>query len=1272
MQKSKKGTYTRGPRDRLGFHERKEIIELPNLIEIQSKSYNEFLQKDVNPYERENKGLQEVFTEIFPIKSYDEKTMLEFQSYHLGAPKYSPEECIRRGITYNVTLKVRFKLTDPDQVKEEEVYMGTIPYMTQNGTFIINGAERVIVSQLHRSPGISFEQERHPKGTTIYSFRIIPYRGSWLEASFDSHNHINFFIDRKKRRRKILATTFFRCLGYSTRSDIIEEFSETQRVKIKPSKDGAFPKENEHLASKFLAEDVINPDNGVVYAIAGEKISLHMLKKMAEDGIPHIRIAKDLDENNPIIPMLQKDPTDNQETALKDFYRKIRPGDPPTRLNAQGALIRLFFDPKRYNLGKVGRYKLNSKLGLPITEADLSVVTLRREDVIEAVKYLIKLKNGEKGAYVDDIDHLGNRRVRSVGELIQNQCRIALARMEKIIKERMNLFDFSSDTAMPAKFITGKALNTVLKDFFGRSQLSQFMDQTNPVSELTHKRRLSCLGPGGLSRERAGFEVRDVHPSHYGRICPIETPEGPNIGLITSLATYAKINDFGFIETPYREVESNIVTSTIRYKTADQEKGHMIAQASTALETTGGFRDKQGRGHLNGEPGEFDTDNFSLMDVSSKQPFSLVANLIPFLENDDANRALMGSNMQRQAVPLLRTEAPLVGTGLEARAAADSGAVIVAEEEGEVSFVDSSRIEVQYADNPLAKPHVYNLRKFIRSNSGTCISQTPICRIGDKILPGDILADGPATDRGEVALGKNVLVAFMPWCGYNYEDAIIISEKLIREDYYTSLYLEEFELTARDTKLGKEEITRDIPNVSEEQLKDLGEDGIIRIGATVGPGTILVGKITPKSETELSPEERLLRAIFGEKAADVKDASLHAPPGTEGVVMDVKTFQRKDRVNKSEEEYVVEKTKATDYQTKYKIREEELHKEFTENIYVLLNEDVKAPSPIFRRKHGDKLIDAGEYFTADKVDKIEVEKAQDLIMEDNDLYVELKRILHKYEMATEALQMEFKTEIEVLRKGDTELDPGIIRQVKVYVATKRKLQVGDKMAGRHGNKGVVSKLVPEADMPYLPDGQTIEIILNPLGVPSRMNMGQLLETHLGYVAKQMGIHVKTPVFEGYTEDRIWEMMRGLSKAQQDMFVDGKAYLFDGRTGERFDNRTVVGYIYMMKLSHLVADKIHARSIGPYSLVTQQPLGGKAQMGGQRFGEMEVWALEAYGAAHLLQEMLTVKSDDVAGRTRIYESIVKGENTLVAGIPESLNVLMHELQGLALDIRPEEL
>ncbi|MCB1113158.1 MAG: DNA-directed RNA polymerase subunit beta [Chlamydiia bacterium] len=1245
--------------ERVSVVKKEDIIDLPNLIEVQVKSYNQFLQLNKFPEDRENIGLQEVFSEIFPIKSYDEKTVLEFISYSLGVPKYSPDECLRRGITYNVTLKVKFRLTDETGIKEEEVYMGTIPVMTDKGTFVINGAERVVVSQMHRSPGICFEQEKHSKGSVLYSFRIIPYRGSWLEGAFDSNDLIHIYIDRKKRRRKILATTFIRALGFSSNSDIIEEFFNVKKYKLKSEKD--FDK----LVGQILAEDAYYQDKELILGKAGEKLTTAMLKRILDAKIDHIKIAEGADESSPIIKMLAKDPTDSYESALKDFYRKIRPGEPATLSNARSAIMRLFFDPKRYNLGRVGRYKLNSKLDFDINDETLSVVTLMKEDVIGALKYLIDLKTGAEHAQIDDIDHLGNRRVRSVGELIQNQCRIGLARMEKIIRERMNLFDFTSDTLTPGKIVSAKGLAGVLKDFFGRSQLSQFMDQANPVAELTHKRRLSSLGPGGLNRDRAGFEVRDVHPSHYGRICPIETPEGPNIGLITSLSSFAKINEFGFIETPYRIVRDGVVTDEIEYMTADQEEKYIIAQANAPLDEYNMFSTERCWARHKGEQFEVETARATHMDVSPKQLVSIVTGLIPFLEHDDANRALMGSNMQRQGVPLLRPEAPIVGTGLEARAARDSGAAVVATEDGVVEYVDGFKVVVSPRGNRMERK-VYQLKKFMRSNAGTAVNQVPLVNVGDKIIAGDVIADGPATDKGEVALGKNVLVAFMPWYGYNYEDAIIVSEELRKEDTFTSIYVEEFEITARETKLGKEEITRDIPNVPEEALGNLGDDGIIRIGAEVKPGDILVGKITPKSETELAPEERLLRAIFGEKAADVKDASLTAPPGTEGVVMDVKVFKRRDRLSKSDDELVEEASRLKELQKEYKEKLAELKTEKREKIGALLLNEV-SPGTIVHRKSADVIIAEGDYINQEVIDTFDQENIEDFILPENDLFVALKDVIHDYDVQLQTVETQYKSEIEHLKKGDIDLDPGIMHQVKVYVATKRKLQVGDKMAGRHGNKGVVSKIVPVADMPYMNDGTSVQILLNPLGVPSRLNMGQLFETHIGFAAKRLGIHVATPVFEGFPEDKIWEMMK-----KANLSDTGKFHLFDGYTGDRFDNPVVVGYMYFLKLSHLVADKIHARAVGPYSLVTQQPLGGKAQMGGQRFGEMEVWAAEAYGAAHLLQELLTVKSDDVQGRTKIYESIVKGSNLLEAGKPESFNVLIKEMQGLGLDIRTEAL
>jgi DNA-directed RNA polymerase subunit beta len=1239
---------------RVGFHKSEEIIDLPNLIEIQIKSYRNFLQSEGEPNERRDEGLEEVFSEIFPIKSFDDKIVLEYLSYTLTVPKYGPQECLRRGISYNSTLKTNFRLTDETGIKEEEVYMGTIPLMTERGTFVINGAERVIVSQLHRSPGICYESSMHPKGINLFSFRVIPYRGSWLEASFDINDLIYIYVDKKKRRRKVLATSFIRTLGYSTNADIIEEFFSTRRIRIKTDAD--FSK----VVGKILAEDVLDEDSGIIYGKAAEKLTTAMLKRILDASIGFVRIAEDADETSPIIKMIMKDPTDSYESALKDFYRKIRPGEPATLSNARSLIMRLFFDSKRYNLGRVGRYKMNMKLKLPVNDETLEDVTLRKEDIIAAIKYLIDLKDQKNDAHVDDIDHLSNRRVRSVGELVQNQCRIGFVRMEKIIRERMNLFDFGSDTLTPGKIISAKGFQSVMKDFFGRSQLSQFMDQVNPIAELTHKRRLSALGPGGLNRERAGFEVRDVHTSHYGRICPIETPEGPNIGLITSLSSYAKINEFGFIETPYRIVRDNIVTAEIEYMTADQEEACVISQASAELDEFSMFKEEICWARHRSESLRIETSKVTHMDVSPKQLVSIVTAMIPFLEHDDANRALMGSNMQRQAVPLLKPSAPIVGTGIEKRAAKDSGAVMIALEDGVVDYVDGFKVIIASKTNVLDKK-VYDLKKFMRSNSGTCINQTPLVEVGDDIKAGDVIADGPSTEKGEIALGKNVLVAFMPWCGYNYEDAIIISEKLIKEDTYTSIYVKEFEITARETKLGKEDITRDIPNVSEEALSNLNEDGIIRIGAEVSPGDILVGKVTPKSETELSPEERLLRAIFGEKAADVKDASLVASPGTEGVVMDVKVFSKRDRLSKTDDELVEEKSKTHDLKKECKERELEIQLELHEKLGALLL-DSPIEGSILHKKTGDLVIKEGDMLTQDLLETFETEDLDDYIFPKGDRFAMMVTFIREYRTEVEKLRMQYSTEVEYIKKGDVDLDAGVIRQVKVYIATKRKLQVGDKMAGRHGNKGVVSNLVQECDMPYLENGETIEIILNPLGVPSRMNLGQMLETHLGYVARKAGIYVKSPVFQGFPEKEIWKMME-----DQGMRSDGKMFLYDGRTGERFDNPVVVGYIYMLKLSHLVADKIHARAIGPYSLVTQQPLGGKAKMGGQRFGEMEVWALEAYGAANLLQEMLTVKSDDVAGRTRIYESIVKGTNILEAGVPESFNVLVNEIKGLGLEI-----
>ncbi len=1243
--------------ERVRFGKRADMVDIPDLIEIQKKSYEDFLQPHKHATEKLNQGLEAVFNEVFPIASYDGSCMLEYVSYSLGVPKYDDVECQRRGLTYSVSLRVTFRLIQNDVVREESVYMGTIPVMTTRGTFIVNGAERVVVSQLHRSPGVCFEKKAQVKGEGLFSFRIIPYRGSWLEAEFDSNDLIYVYIDRRRRRRKILATGFMKALGSANNAEILELFFKSAKVTLGGS--------NDKVLEKFLAKDAVGEEDGIVYARSGEKVAADIIERLNAAGIKEVYIAEDASAEHPIIKMLARDDTETYEDALKDLYKKLRPGDPATVANARAMMKRLFFDSKRYNLGKVGRHKLNQKLGINSTEnneKDESLVLTKR-DFVEAVRYLIGLRMRGEGT-IDDIDHLGNRRIRSVGELLENQCRIGLARMEKIIKERMNLFDLSSETVTPHKLINPKSLSSVIRDFFGRSQLSQFMDQTNPVAELTHKRRLSALGPGGLSRERAGFEVRDVHPSHYGRVCPIETPEGPNIGLIASLSTYAKINDFGFIVTPYFKVVDGRVSNEIVYLTADVEEKHVIAQANVNLDKRGRFLDKKVSARSHGEFAEVDPDEVGYVDVSPRQLVSVVSGLIPFLEHDDANRALMGSNMQRQAVPLLTTEAPLVATGLEKRAAVDSGAMVIAEEDGKIVYVDADRIEVQ----PLGRkrePKVYVLKKFMRSNAGTCINQKPLVRPGDEVKKGDTLADGPATCQGELSLGRNVLVAFMPWGGYNFEDAIVVSERLVRDDLYTSVHIDDFEIGARDTKLGCEEITRDIPNVGEEALRNLAEDGVIRIGAHVRSGDILAGKITPKSETELTPEERLLRAIFGEKAADVRDSSLMVPAGTEGIVMDSKMFSRKDKVYATEEEKAEEKERIEELTREYNEKLDKLNADFNEKLSALLLGE-KLDVEIIDSQTGEVVIAPGKKITKRNIELLQSGRIENYLMPDNEITAMIKDIFMEHRQSLEELQMRHNREIERLKRGD-ELDPGVIKQVKVYVASKRKLQVGDKMAGRHGNKGVIAKIVPEEDMPFLSDGTSVDMILNPLGVPSRMNVGQVLETHLGWAAKALGLMVATPVFDGIKEGEIKVLLK---KAR--LPETGKTVLYDGRTGEPFDQEVVVGDIYMMKLCHLVTDKIHARAIGPYSLVTQQPLGGKAQMGGQRFGEMEVWALEAYGAAYALQELMTVKSDDVAGRTRIYESIVKGEQTLEAGTPESFNVLIKEMQGLCLDVRAEKM
>jgi DNA-directed RNA polymerase subunit beta len=1249
--------------ERIYFGKIKEAIEPPNLIEVQLNSYVEFLQKDVSPGRRKNVGLQAVFREVFPIQSYDDKVVLDFVSYDIGEPKMSALECQREGQTFSAPLHVTFQLKDDKGTKEEKVYMGEIPLMTPQGTFVINGAERVVVSQLHRSPGIAFESSIHLNGKVLYSFRIIPDRGSWLEVQFDTNDLLYIYLDRRKRRRKFLATTFLRSIGFGGDGDIIKIFYNIEKLNL--TRDV----EEDELNTRVLIQDV--RDGEITVARAFEPLTKATIQQILTLGITEVSVV-DTKDDDTIIKSIKKDPAHDEEEALKDIYRRLRPGDPPTVANARGLLKRLFFDPKKYDLGRVGRYKINQKLGI---EVDLAERILTKEDFIGAMKYLITLRKGE--GILDDIDHLGSRRVRTVGELLANQCRVGLARTERLVKERMTLFDVNIDGMTPQKLINPKALSAVIRDFFGRSQLSQFMDQTNPLAELTHKRRLSALGPGGLSRDRAGFEVRDVHPSHYGRICPIETPEGPNIGLISSMSTFARINEFGFIETPYRRVESGRVTTQIDYLTADREENYLVAQANAPIDEHGNFTDEKVSCRYRGDFLEVDPGKIHYMDISPKQLVSVAAGLSPFLEHDDANRALMGSNMQRQGVPLIRSEAPLVGTGLEGKVARDSKAVIVAEAEGVVSSVTAEQIVItkdgkspeprkKLVSRPDEGLHVYELRKFMRSNAGTCINQKPIVRKGERIAAGQVIADGPNTEAGELALGRNVLVAFMPWNGYNFEDAILISEKVVKEDTYTSIHIDEFEIGARDTKLGPEEITRDIPNVSEEALRNLGPDGVIRVGAEVKPGDILVGKITPKSETELAPEERLLRAIFGEKAADVKDTSLTVPSGTYGIVMDVKVSSRKE-IAKQKLTPAETKRQAKQISEDYKKKKDELHEELTEALSnILLGE--KIPLDVVNAETGEIIIPANRKITKTLLRKL-AGVYDHVDIDPSPIRNKIREIISSFEHKFAELDLEKERSLDRIESGD-DVDPGIIKQVKVYIASKRKLSVGDKMAGRHGNKGVVAKIVPEEDMPFLHDGTPVEIVLNPLGVPSRMNVGQVLETHLGVAAKALGFKVATPVFDGIDEPEIRKYLTEAKKVDGFTWVTetGKSTLYDGRTGDAFDQNVVVGYIYMLKLGHLVADKIHARAVGPYSLVTQQPLGGKAQYGGQRFGEMEVWALEAYGAAYTLQELLTVKSDDVQGRTRIYESIVKGDNSLEAGTPESFNVLIKEMQSLGLDVK----
>ncbi len=1353
-------------RVRKSFGKIQKIIDIPNLIQMQKESYDLFLQRDVPPEARSERGLQEVFKSVFPIEDFSGTASLEFVQYSFGEVKYEVDECLARGMTYEAPVKivVRLVVYDVDKdtgsrsirdIKEQEIYFGTLPLMTDNGTFIVNGTERVIVSQLHRSPGIFFDHDRgktHSSGKILYSARIIPLRGSWLDLEFDPKDILYIRIDR---RRKFPVTVLLKALGYAT-EELLNYFYPSEKVFLNTELQSEKELNPDILLGSRAVEDIVNPETGEVLIKKNRKLGKQSLKRLVEMGIKRLPmktseligqvLAQDIidygtgeiiaecndtvdeamlaelierkvaevellhlegpDVSPSFRNTLLMDKVNTQEDALIEIYRRLRPSNPPTLEVATEFFENLFFNADHYDLSEVGRLKLNLQLGLDVS---LDYRTLRKEDILMAVRQLIRLKDSQ--GPVDDIDNLGNRRVRAVGELLENQYRIGLVRMERAIKERMTLQEV--EALMPHDLINAKPVSAVVKEFFGTSQLSQFMDQTNPLSEITHKRRLSALGPGGLTRERAGFEVRDVHPTHYGRICPIETPEGPNIGLIVSLSTYARVNPYGFIETPYRKVEGALAKREVSYLTAMDEKDYPIAQANAALDEKGRFKADQISARKAGEFVMVPPNELRYMDVSPNQLVSVSASLIPFLEHDDANRALMGSNMQRQAVPLIQTRSPLVGTGVERIVAKDSGVAIVARRNGVIEYVDATRIVVRATDDngDLARSvDIYKLIKFQRSNQSTCINQKALVHHGDVVVKGQVLADGPSTDHGELALGRNVMVAFMSWGGYNFEDSILVSERIGKEDVFTSIHIEEFEVVARDTKLGKEDITRDIPNVGEEALKNLDDSGIIRIGAYIKPNDILVGKVTPKGESQLTPEEKLLRAIFGEKASDVKDTSLRVPPGVEGIIIDAKVFSRKG-VEKDDRTKTIEDQEIS-----------RLMKDQRDELEIILKSTVRQLARLLEGKPSDSAVKDGKKVYIKKGEAFTEEFLLNLpsglwdqltVTKDPAISMEIENIAANYREQIQMVKGLFEDKISKLRRGD-ELPPGVIKMVKIYVAVKRKLQVGDKMAGRHGNKGVVSRILPIEDMPYFPDGTPLDIVLNPLGVPSRMNVGQVLETHLGWAAKGLGqqlaslledykeretvdqklhriynnlefdsyfkdatdqdlkeliddfkegVHVATPVFDGAEEPEIRAFLKEAGASET-----GQSVLYDGRTGVAFDQPITVGVMYMLKLHHLVDDKIHARSIGPYSLVTQQPLGGKAQFGGQRLGEMEVWTMEAYGAAYALQEFLTVKSDDVAGRTRMYEKIVKGDNTLEAGLPESFNVLVKELQALALDVR----
>ena len=1350
----------------------REVLEMPNLIEVQKSSYDLFLKSGDTLQPLDGEGIKGVFQSVFPIKDFNETAILEFVKYELEKPKYDVEECQQRDMTYAAPLKVTLRLIvfDVDEdtgaksvkdIKEQDVFMGDMPLMTPNGTFVVNGTERVIVSQMHRSPGVFFDHDKgksHSSGKLLFACRIIPYRGSWLDFEFDAKDNVYARIDR---RRKLPVTTLLYALGLD-QEGIMDAYYETvdytfkkgsgwvtkffpERVRgTRPTFDLVDAKTGEAVAeagkkvtpravkkliddaavselllpfdqilSKFVSKDIINEETGAIYVEAGDELTWELdkdgeviggsIKELLDAGITNIPVL-DIDNVNVGAYMrntMAMDKNMSRETALMDIYRVMRPGEPPTVDAASGLFDTLFFDSERYDLSAVGRVKMNMRLAL---DAEDTVRTLRREDIISCIKALVDLRDGRGD--IDDIDHLGNRRVRSVGELMENQYRVGLLRMERAIKERMSSVEI--DTVMPQDLINAKPAAAAVREFFGSSQLSQFMDQTNPLSEVTHKRRLSALGPGGLTRERAGFEVRDVHATHYGRMCPIETPEGPNIGLINSLATFARVNKYGFIETPYRKVVDGKVTDEVKYMSATEEMRHTVAQANAALDENGKFKNDLVSTRQNGDYTLAQSGSVDLIDVSPKQLVSVAASLIPFLENDDANRALMGSNMQRQAVPLLKAEAPLVGTGIEEIVARDSGAAIMAKRGGIIDQVDAQRIVIRATEDLElgdAGVDIYRMRKFQRSNQNTCINQRPLVKVGDYVTKGEVVADGPSTDIGELALGKNVVVAFMPWNGYNYEDSILISERIVRDDVFTSVHIEEFEVAARDTKLGPEEITRDIPNVGEEALRNLDEAGIVYIGAEVGPADILVGKITPKGESPMTPEEKLLRAIFGEKASDVRDTSLRLPPGDYGTIVEVRVFNRHG-VEKDERALQIEREEV---ESLARDRDDELTI-LDRNIYARLRSMIEGRKAV----KGPKGTRGG-IVSVDLLDDVPRSHWWEFAMKEEGDAEVVEALNEQYEAQKRTLDARFEDKVEKVRRGD-DLPPGVMKMVKIFVAVKRKLQPGDKMAGRHGNKGVISKVVPMEDMPFLADGTPVDFVLNPLGVPSRMNVGQILETHMGWAARGLGIQIDealgeyrrfgdltpvreamriaygddvyaegiqgmdeksllesagnvingvpiaTPVFDGAKEADVNDALRRAGFSES-----GQSVLFDGRTGEEFARPVTVGIKYLLKLHHLVDDKIHARSTGPYSLVTQQPLGGKAQFGGQRFGEMEVWALEAYGAAYTLQEMLTVKSDDVAGRTKVYESIVKGEDNFEAGIPESFNVLVKEVRGLGLNM-----